>query len=76
MGERFIQEAIESIFLQTYTNYEIIVVDDGSIDNTKQLVLKYPSIRYYYKAKADLTPLEFQDTQRTLPGYFKQALLV
>ncbi|MCX7549976.1 glycosyltransferase family 2 protein [Xanthomarina sp. F2636L] len=32
--EKFIDNALQSIFLQTYTNWECILVDDGSKDNT------------------------------------------
>lgn len=39
-GEKYIQEAIESVLNQTYTNIELIVVDDGSIDKTNQIVKK------------------------------------
>jgi glycosyltransferase involved in cell wall biosynthesis len=28
-GEKFIEEAIESIFSQTYPNWELLLVDDG-----------------------------------------------
>ena len=48
-SERFITETIESVLSQTYKNYEIIVVDDGSTDNTKSIVSNYPEIKYIYQ---------------------------
>lgn len=40
-GEKFIQEAIESALNQDYENKEVIVVDDGSTDDTRALILQY-----------------------------------
>jgi len=46
-GERFISKAIQSILSQTYSNFEFIIVEDGSIDRTleKVRVFKDPRIK-------------------------------
>ncbi|NJO77608.1 MAG: glycosyltransferase [Cyanobacteria bacterium RM1_2_2] len=39
--ERFLAEAIDSALAQTYPNIEVIVVDDGSTDNSRNVVAQY-----------------------------------
>ncbi len=46
--EKFIGAAIQSVFNQTWKDFEIIVVDDGSVDNTKDLIHSYHSEKIAY----------------------------
>jgi glycosyltransferase involved in cell wall biosynthesis len=46
--ENSLERAIESVLAQTYHNYELIVIDDGSTDNTSRIIKKYKKkIRYF-----------------------------
>ena len=51
--EKFIDEAIQSIINQTYSNWECIVVDDGSTDNSAAIVQSFVAkderIRYFFQ---------------------------
>jgi len=51
--EKFIVETIESVLEQTYSNWELLLVDDGSTDGSTQVcknyALKDERIKYFYK---------------------------
>jgi glycosyltransferase involved in cell wall biosynthesis len=55
---KIIPRAIDSILAQTFTNFEIIVVDDGSTDDLKKVCDAYNSskIHYYYQNNAGSNP--------------------
>jgi len=40
-AELFIRESIESVIKQTYSNWELIIINDGSTDDTKSIVEEY-----------------------------------
>jgi len=42
-AEQFIQEAVESIFSQSYPDWELLLVDDGSTDRSTTIALRYAS---------------------------------
>lgn len=49
-GENYLKEAIDSALAQTYDNYEIIVINDGSVDHTEEIALSYgKKLRYLKK---------------------------
>jgi GT2 family glycosyltransferase len=45
-AELYIAETLDSIRSQTFRDFEVIVVDDGSTDRTPQVVARYPEVRY------------------------------
>lgn len=49
-GSNYLREAIDSALAQTYKNMEIIVIDDGSTDNTWEIIQSYgDKIRGFHK---------------------------
>lgn len=46
--EKYIKECIQSVLVQTYTNWEMIIIDDGSTDNTGLVVREFADTRITY----------------------------
>ena len=42
---KYLNKSINSVLNQTYTNYELIIIDDGSTDTSKKIIEKYKNLR-------------------------------
>lgn len=51
-AEKYLAEAVESCLRQTHSDLEIIVVDDGSTDQTAAIVQSYSQVRYFHQPNA------------------------
>jgi glycosyltransferase involved in cell wall biosynthesis len=49
-GARFLRAALESVFAQTYRSFEVIVVDDGSVDDSGIIAQSFAEVRYMHQA--------------------------
>lgn len=57
-GENYISRCIESILLQTFTDFELLLIDDGSKDNSGNICDKYAlkdkRIKVFHKKMEEL----------------------
>lgn len=67
-GAKFLSRSIEGVINQTFTNWELIIVDDGSTDNSKDIISEYVHkdnrITYYWQANSG-TPAKPKNTAFT-----------
>lgn len=69
-SSKFICDAIDSVLNQNYRNFEIIIIDDGSTDDTKEKLIKYESkINYYYKKNGGPASARNYGVQRSQGEY-------
>ncbi len=55
-GEKYIAEALQSVLDQTYQDFEVILVNDGSTDRTEEIIKGFcdERIKYYYQENIGL----------------------
>ena len=67
----FICKAIDSVLNQTFNKFELIIVDDGSTDNTSEIVNKYsdPRIKYFYQENKERSAARNEGIRRSTGEY-------
>ena len=56
--EKSISSTIESVLSQTYKDFELIIINDGSTDKSEEIIRKYLNdsrIKYYYKTNSGVS---------------------
>jgi glycosyltransferase involved in cell wall biosynthesis len=67
-GERFLAEAMDSILQQSFTNFELIVVNDGSTDGTSKILADY--------AQQDARVVIIHQSNRGVPASVNRAISI
>ena len=65
----FLPKAIESVLHQTYRNFEIIIIDDGSTDNTSLAMQENKMVKYYYQQNRGLSSARNAGIQKSNGDY-------
>jgi glycosyltransferase involved in cell wall biosynthesis len=66
---QYLSKAIESVLAQSYKHFEIIVVDDGSTDNTKKITEKYAGVNYIYQTNQGLSAARNKGISKSKGSY-------
>ena len=53
--EIYVAEAVQSVLDQTFTDFELVIIDDGSTDNTAEVINNFsdPRIKYHFQENQD-----------------------
>ena len=45
--EKYIRKCLDSVFSQTYKDYEVIVINDGTKDNSMEMIKDYDALTFH-----------------------------
>lgn len=74
--EKYIAEAIESVLGSTYKNFELIIVDDASVDNTAKIAKEYEATDSRIKVYVNEKNLDQFPNRNKAAGYAKGWLMI
>ncbi|KIA85092.1 glycosyltransferase family 2 protein [Flavobacterium sp. AED] len=69
--EKFIELTLKSVLNQTFIDFEILIINDGSTDNSAQIIKRFddPRIRYFYKENAGVSSARNDGIEKAQSNY-------
>ena len=70
-AQKYIREALDSVLAQTYSSFEIIVVEDSSTDDTAKIIKSYidPRVKFVHQEKKGQTAARDEGMRRASGKY-------
>ena len=70
-AQAFLKEAIQSILSQTYCNFELIIINDGSWDNSEDIIFSFNDsrIRYLKQSNSGVARTIYKGIEETQGKY-------
>jgi glycosyltransferase involved in cell wall biosynthesis len=66
----YLPVALDSVLAQTYTDYEIVIIDDGSTDDTRDILAPYEQrIRYFYQQNSGIAAARNRGIEESRGAY-------
>ena len=69
-GGRYLRAALESVFAQTYRPFEVVVVDDGSADDSGVIAQSFPEVRYIHQTNQGVAAARNNGIETARGEYF------